>query len=364
MQRHVLRITTTLDVPSPARSSPLSRSPLSPITAPNELRSHKKSIRQVAFERRQKIAVPNPPAGSIIPTAFPSYRRRAVTLWGTRPSERSRMAEGPSAWIEKKTPYKWVKGEALGRGAHGLVYLGLNATTGEIIAVKQISFSPDAPSTGRPSPQTIRREMENMEALRHPNLVEYLGLEEDGESVSIFMEYIAGSSIRAKVLEHGAFADDMIKSCTSQILRGLAYLHDNGIIHGELKSSNILVDSTGVCKIEGLGCSETEIRDNSWAVPRAVFWTAPEVIGTQYKAYTAMADIWSLGCVVLEMFTGKRPWSELEAVAVLFKLYHQTLRPQPPADVDLTPYAQDFMEKCLAFAVNLIKHPYLVLPPA
>lgn len=83
-----------------------------------------------------------------------------------------------------------------------------------------------------------------------------------------------------------------------------------------------MVHPTGVCKIEGLGCSETEIRDNSRAVPRAVFWTAPEVIRTQYKAYTAMADIWSLGCVVLEMCTGQRPWSELEAVAVMFKASH------------------------------------------
>jgi serine/threonine protein kinase len=76
----------------------------------------------------------------------------------------------------------------------------------------------------------------------------------------------------------------------------------------------------GTCKIEGLGCSETEIRDNSRAVPRAIFWTAPEVVKTQYKAYTAMTDIWSLGCIVLEMCTGKRPWSGVEPIAVMYKV--------------------------------------------
>jgi serine/threonine protein kinase len=88
----------------------------------------------------------------------------------------------------------------------------------------------------------------------------------------------------------------------------------------ELKASNILVESAGVCKISGLGCLETEVRDKSRAVPRAVFWTAPEVIKTQYKSYDSKVDIWSTGCVVLQMFTGHRPWLGVEAVAVMYKV--------------------------------------------
>ncbi|KAJ7707319.1 kinase-like protein [Mycena rosella] len=284
------------------------------------------------------------------------------------------MGEDKANGAERRPQIKWVRGEAIGRGSHGRVYLGLNATTGEMIAVKQITFPKVAGGTteqpGRPSSLTLKREMENMKGLHHPNLVEYLGLEEAGNLVSIFMDYIPGRSIRQNILKYGKFGDETVKSFTSQILDGLVYLHARGIIHGELKSSNVLVDPSGTCKIEGLGCSAADIRDNSRAVPRAIFWTAPEIIRTQYKEYTALADIWSLGCVVLEMCTGKRPWYDLEAVAAMFKLFHQTLRPHPPADLEGNPAAGDFMEKCLALdpaarmaAVELRQQPYLVLSP-
>ncbi|KAJ6545039.1 kinase-like protein [Mycena vulgaris] len=369
MQRRIAKIITAFGEPSPTRSS--SRSPLSPIAPPNEVKPHRKSIRQVALERKQKLSARSPNADCNSPPSL-HICRRTVKLWGnSRQPERPRMdLNGP----ENRTRFKWVRGESIGRGTHGLVYLGLNATTGEMLAVKQISFPQNTGATseqrGRPSAQTLKREMENMKALQHPNLVEYLGLEEEDECVSLFMEYIPGGSIRENVLKYGKFDEESIKSFTSQVLHGLVYLHDRGIIHGELKSSNILVDHTGICKIEGLGCSDTEIRDNSQAVPRAIFWTAPEIIKTQYKAYTAMADIWSVGCITLEMCTGKRPWYGVEAVAVMFKLYHQTLRPYPPADLGVTPGAEDFMEKCLALnpkermtAVELRQHSYLVLSP-
>ncbi|KAJ7757741.1 kinase-like protein [Mycena maculata] len=391
MQRHVLKITSTrnstsailpfnnpskaaLDLPSPTRtrSSPLSRSPLSPISAPNELMHHKKSIRQVALERRQKLAAQHSLAEGHIPPTPPSIPRRK--LWGRRHSERPGMGEDASTPIERRKQFKWVRGQEIGKGTHGRVYLGLNATTGEMIAVKQITFFSNkvrtAESSGHLSTQTLKREIENMNLLHHPNMVEYLGLEEEDESLTIFMEYVPGRSVQANILKYGAFGDNVVKWFTIQILHGLEYLHARGIIHGELKSSNILVDPMGVCKIEGLGCSESEPRDNSRAVPRAVFWSAPEIIRTQYKAYTRMADIWSLGCIVLEMCTGRRPWSELEAVAVMFKLYHQTFRPCPPADATLHPGAEDFMEKCLALdpaqrttAVKLRQHHYLILSP-
>ncbi|KAJ7472785.1 kinase-like protein [Mycena latifolia] len=373
MQSHTLRIITAFNEPSPTRSK--SRSPLLPITAlrPNEVKPHKKSIRQVALEHKQKLAARGNPAADC---NCAISRKRIVKLWNSaRQPERPRMEEEdhPRS-VERWVQFKWVRGEEIGRGTYGRVYLGLNATTGEMMAVKQITFPKRAGSTakqaGRPSARTLKREMENMKALRHPNLVEYLGLEETGDCVSIFMDYIPGASIRTNVRKYGKFGEENIKSFTAQILHGLEYLHARGILHGELKSSNILVNPMGTCKIEGLCCSDTEIRDNSWAVPRAIFWTAPEIIRTQYKAYTAMADIWSVGCVVLEMCTGKRPWHDVEAVAVLFKLFHQTLRPLPPADFVVAPGAEDFMEKCLALdptermtAVKLREHPYLVPSP-
>jgi len=121
----------------------------------------------------------------------------------------------------------------------------------------------------------------------------------------------------------------------------------------------------------------------------SVFWMAPEVINSQKKGYDSKIDIWSVGCVVLEMWTGERPWSGQEPVAVLLQvrihfdqlsgpsslnplpqLYQTKVGPPLPKDVDLSPQAGDFRKRC--FAVNpderpttgeLRKHQYLVLPP-
>ncbi|KAJ6512736.1 kinase-like protein [Mycena sanguinolenta] len=270
---------------------------------------------------------------------------------------------------EREPPFKWIRGQVIKKRTRGGVYLAINATTGEMLAVKQIGFPQlsGGELPGRPSARTLKRELDNMKALRHPNLVEYLGHEETDGVLSIFMPYFPGASIRETIRKYGVLPSDLVKSFTSQILDGLISLHASGLIHGALKPSNVLVEPTGICKIEGLCCAETELRDNSKAIPKAIFWTAPEVIRTQYEAYDSKVDIWSLGCIVLQMLTGKRPWFDTEAVAVMFKLYQQTLRPYPPDDLALDPAATDLMEKCLALkpedrlsAVHLKRHPFFL----
>ncbi|KAJ7240795.1 kinase-like domain-containing protein [Mycena rebaudengoi] len=306
--------------------------------------------------------------------------RRSVKLWGAR-LEHSRVLDDSQVLDEpiQRFPdspsviqrFKWVRGELIGKGTRGRTYLGLNATTGEMMAVKQMaktSVSSSGASRSLSVPD-LRTQVERMQALSHPNLLEYFGLEEENEVMSVFMEYVPRSSIHANLKRYGSFQEDVVKHFTTQVLNGLAYLHSTGILHGELKASNILVESAGVCKISGLGCLETEVRDKSRAVPRAVFWTAPEVIKTQYKSYDSKADIWSTGCVVLQMFTGHRPWLGVEAVAVMYKLHQQTCKPPGLADLGLSAVGEDFMEKCLAIqpgdrmpAAELRSHPYLALP--
>jgi serine/threonine protein kinase len=89
-----------------------------------------------------------------------------------------------------------------------------------------------------------------------------------------------------------------------------------------LKADNILVETSGHCKITDFGISK-RTDDNSaafTAMQGTVFWMAPEVISTRKKGYNFKIDIWSVGCVVLEMWAGQRPWKDEEAVAVMFKV--------------------------------------------
>lgn len=89
----------------------------------------------------------------------------------------------------------------------------------------------------------------------------------------------------------------------------------------DLKADNILVEMSGVCKISDFGISKrTDDNEGHTAMQGTVFWMAPEVINTQKKGYNNKIDIWSVGCVVLEMWAGTRPWMGSEAVAVMFKV--------------------------------------------
>lgn len=91
-----------------------------------------------------------------------------------------------------------------------------------------------------------------------------------------------------------------------------------------MKADNILVETSGVCKITDFGISKRTDDINgigaSTAMQGTVFWMAPEVIDTPKKGYDKKIDIWSVGCVVLEMWAGKRPWSGDEAIAVILKV--------------------------------------------
>ncbi|KAJ6621648.1 hypothetical protein B0H10DRAFT_2016874 [Mycena sp. CBHHK59/15] len=342
--------------------------PAPPVAVPDKSRVRgKKSIRIVAQERKKYIDRTSRGGDALMNI----QRKRSTKLWGSRVEEvdTSNLPESPSS--EGPTTFKWVRGELIGRGTYGRVYLALNATTGEMIAVKQVEI-PRTASDKNDSRQVtvvqaLKLESETLKVLDHPNIVQYLGFEETPANLSIFLEYVPGGSIGSCLLKHGKFDEEVTKSFTSQILAGLEYLHSKGILHRDLKSDNILVEMTGVCKISDFGISKrTDDHNAHTAMQGTVFWMAPEVINTQKKGYNFKIDIWSIGCVVLEMWAGTRPWVGDELVA----LFQSKLPPPVPEGLVLTPLADDFRRKCFAInpeerppAAELRKHPYLTLAP-
>ncbi|KAJ7183592.1 kinase-like domain-containing protein [Mycena filopes] len=309
-------------------------------------------------------------------------RKRSTKLWGSRVEEVDTDTSSlpPSTSTEGSIPFKWVRGELIGQGAYSQVYLALNATTGEMITAKQVEM-PRTGTTANDRKQVqvveaLKLESEMLKDLDHPNIVQYLGFEETPANLSIFLEYVPGGSIGSCLRRHGKFDEEVTKSFASQILGGLEYLHLKGIMHRDLTSDNILVETTGVCKITDFGVSkrvddpdQNDVQAHT-AMQGTVFWMAPEVINTQKKGYSSKIDIWSIGCVVLEMWAGTRPWLGDEAVAVMFKLFQSQLPPPVPDGLVLTTSADDFRRKCFAInpeerpaAGELRKHPYLTLSP-
>lgn len=228
---------------------------------------------------------------------------------------------------------KWMKGALIGQGSFGCVYLALHAVTGELLAVKQVeSPSPGANSQGdsrkKGMIEALKREISLLRDLRHPNIVQYLGCSSSADFLNIFLEYVPGGSVQTMLNSYGALPEPLVRSFVRQILTGLSYLHNQDIIHRDIKGANILVDNKGTIKISDFGISKkleaTNIlsgANNNKHRPSlqgSVFWMAPEVV--KQTSYTRKADIWSLGCLVVEMMTGSHPFPDCSQLQAIFKI--------------------------------------------
>lgn len=227
---------------------------------------------------------------------------------------------------------KWMKGALIGQGSFGSVYLALHAVTGELLAVKQVetpSGTLSASDTRKKSMiDALKREIGLLRELRHPNIVQYLGCSSSEQNLNIFLEYVAGGSVQTMLNSYGALGEPLVRSFVRQILTGLSYLHERDIIHRDIKGANILVDNKGTIKISDFGISKKLEASNLLggaknakhrpSLQGSVFWMAPEVV--KQTSYTRKADIWSLGCLVVEMMTGTHPFPDCSQLQAIFKI--------------------------------------------
>ena len=311
--------------------------------------------------------------GAKIQQVKPQRGSRLINNLDPIPQDNSQVGNGQGFRPGRKPTFKWMRGQMIGKGTFGKVYLGMNTTTGELLAVKQVEVNPKSqnadPAKVREMVKALDQEIDTMQHLDHVNIVQYLGCERKEYSICIFLEYISGGSVGSCLRKHGKFEEPVVSSLTRQTLGGLAYLHSEGILHRDLKADNILLDLDGTCKISDFGISKRSANpynnDITNSMQGSVFWMAPEVIRAQSQGlsmtgsngldaqsmnqgYSAKVDIWSLGCVVLEMFAGRRPWSKEEAIGAIYKLGSLNQAPPIPDDVGTVvgPAALSFMYDC------------------
>jgi len=292
-----------------------------------------------------------------------------ITEDGGRSGETT-LSMGEASRSVSMVHYKWRKGSMIGSGSYGRVYLGMNLSTGELIAVKQLEYL-DNVEADREKVESLEQEIEIMRTLRHPNVCGYLGTErsenEDTKILNILLEYVPGGSISQLLEQFGAFGEHVIRLFTRQILLGLQYLHANKLAHRDIKGANILVTSDGCVKLSDFGHSkrleETAATLNFNSLKGTPFWMAPEVI--KQEGHGRRADIWSVGCTVVEMASGKPPWSELSnAMTAMFAIASSE---EPPAIPDtLSAEAHGFVGLCFKRnpierpnATELLKHPFV-----
>ncbi|KAJ7535690.1 hypothetical protein O6H91_12G042800 [Diphasiastrum complanatum] len=280
------------------------------------------------------------------------------------------VAQHISNGVSPPCTLRWRKGELIGSGAYGRVYMGLNLDSGELIAVKQVLVT--ANSVTKEKAQAHMRELEEevrlLKNLSHPNIVRYLGTAREEEALNIFLEFVSGGSIASLLGKFGSFTEPVIRMYTRQLLVGLDYLHSNRIMHRDIKGANILVDNQGCIKLADFGASKKVVElatiSEAKSMKGTPYWMAPEVI--RQTGHNWQADIWSVGCTVIEMATGKPPWSQqFQEVAALFHI--GTTKSHPPIPDHLSADAKDFLYKCLQreprrrpSASELLKHPFVL----
>ncbi|XP_035249269.1 mitogen-activated protein kinase kinase kinase 2 [Anguilla rostrata] len=316
-------------------------------TFPRARRTQGHSLRSpVSFSPTEQQSLSTSSGSSVFtPDLEEAGRRRRGSDIDTNPTLSVMDISPPSR--SPRAPTNWRLGKLLGQGAFGRVYLCYDADTGRELAVKQVQFDPESPETSK-EVSALECEIQLLKNLFHERIVQYYGCLRDTQerTLSIFMEYMPGGSIKDQLKSYGALTENVTRKYTRQILEGVSYLHSNMIVHRDIKGANILRDSAGNVKLGDFGASRrlqticlsgTGIK----SVTGTPYWMSPEVISGE--GYGRKADIWSVGCTVVEMLTQRPPWAEFEAMAAIFKIATQPTNPVLPAHV--SEHCRDFLRR-------------------
>ena len=254
----------------------------------------------------------------------------------------------------------------LGTGSYGMTKLMRHTSTSERYAVKLIE-------RGGEITDHVRREIVNHRSLCHPFIVQFKEVFVTDTHLGVAMEYVSGGSIHSLLQRFGSFGESVIRVYTRQILLGLEYLHRHQIMHRDIKGANILVDNQGCVKLADFGASKrlaeiVTVDGVHKSIRGTPYWMAPEVI--KQTGHGRQADIWSVGCTILEMATGKPPFSEFGSqVSALFHIASST--GPPPIPEFLSAEAHDFLILCFnrvprdrPNATRLLRHPFAVAAPS
>ena len=238
-------------------------------------------------------------------------RRKSSSVGPDKGEENDFNHENPDQKVQRKEVRregsvrsgKWSLGSKIGTGSFGVVHVGLNTHTGQLMAVKSVELSPAAM-------KDVQVEVEVLKSLSHINIVRYLGAERVARTLHIFQEWVAGGSVTTLLNKFGPFSAAVIRSYLSQILTGLSFLHQNRILHRDIKGGNILISDDGIVKLADFGSAKRLAHQQSDMMESLTmrgtpYFMAPEVFE---EYYNGKADIWSVGCVAFQMATGVPPW--------------------------------------------------------
>ncbi|WOL14818.1 mitogen-activated protein kinase kinase kinase 3 [Canna indica] len=272
----------------------------------------------------------------------------------------------------ESTTKSWVRGCPIGAGAFGAVHLAFDKSASQVFAVKSVSLS----SSPLPFIQFLENEIQVLKSIRSPYVVSYLGDDTShepraGARRNLHIEYMPGGTVAdaaAAARAEGRPLDELqVRSHARCVARALRYLHDvAGVVHCDVKGRNVLLArDRRVAKLADFGMAVRTAGGGGGWVRGTPLWMAPEV--ARGERPSPAADVWSLGCTVIEMVTGAQPWANLGgkgASGAMLSIGYGGEVPEFPAQ--LSDVGRDFLDKCLRrdakerwTAEQLLQHPFL-----
>ncbi|MFN8372275.1 MAG: serine/threonine-protein kinase [Anaerolineae bacterium] len=232
-------------------------------------------------------------------------------------------------------------GEPIGDGGMGTVYKGLDTRTKQPVAIKHLK--PEVIALEPEIVERFRREGQALRQLNHPNIVKVLAMTKEGKSYYLILEYVSGGSLANLLRTQQILPLERILSIALELSDALARAHHLKIIHRDLKPGNVLLANDGTPRLTDFGIAHLGDRSRltgTQTVMGTLGYLSPEALDG--KPLDPRADIWSFGVILYEMLTGKLPFNDPTASAMMMSIVHksfpslQELRPDiPPALITL-----------------------------
>ena len=219
--------------------------------------------------------------------------------------------------IEALIRYQLI--EKVGEGTYGVVYKAQDLTTGRLVAIKKVRLEYEDEGV----PSTSIREISLLKSLPHPNVVRLLEVIHSEKQLFLIFEYL-DEDMRKYMKSFPNMRIDLgtAKSFVYQLLRGIAFCHSHSILHRDLKPQNLLIENKRIVKLADFGLArayKTPIETLTHEVV-TLWYRAPEVL-LGASRYAPPLDVWSVGCIMAELYTGKALFPSDSEIDQLFKMF-------------------------------------------
>lgn len=248
--------------------------------------------------------------------------------------------------------------DVIGKGGYGVVYKGLNTETGEFVAIKQIAID----KCSKEQLENLMQEIDLLRKLEHFNIIKYVDHKQTKNNLYIIMEYAPNGSLQDLLRKYSSISEKIAAIYIKQVLEGLKYLHNEGVIHRDIKGANLLLSADRTIKLADFGVAASLVDVDGANAVGTPYWMAPEVI--ELRPSTTSSDIWSVGCVVIELLTGKPPYFNMDTFPALYRIVQD---PHPPLP-KCSPECKTFLRRCFIkdptirpSAEKLLKEDWIVI---